>query len=91
MSNDKKLVRKKEGRMLAGVAAGLAEYTGLDVTLLRVLFVVFAIFGGAGLVIYIVMWILVPEEGSDRAVANDIIDSVGKKDSPEAPAEEAEE
>ena len=82
MSNDKRLIRKTDGKMVAGVAAGLGAYTGLDVTLLRVLFVVFTIFGGAGLIIYIVMWILVPEEGSDRTVADDVIDSVNKEDDP---------
>ena len=76
MSNDKKLTRKKDGRMVAGIASGLGEYFGLDVTLLRVLFVVFAIFGGAGLVIYIVMWIIVPEEGAAMSVAEDVVDTV---------------
>ena len=62
--------------MVAGIASGLGEYFGLDVTLLRVLFVVFAIFGGAGLVIYIVMWIIVPEEGAAMSVAEDVVDTV---------------
>ncbi len=62
MSNGKKLVRKTDGRMIAGVALGMADYFNIDVTLIRVLFAVTTIFGGAGLIVYIVMWILVPEE-----------------------------
>ncbi len=48
--------------MLAGVCGGLADYFGVDVTLIRVIFVVLAVMGGAGLVIYLAMWLLVPEE-----------------------------
>ena len=80
MSNDKKLVRKADGSMVAGIAAGLGEYFGLDVTLLRVLFVVFTIFGGAGLIIYIVMWILVPKEGTGTSVAEDVVGGVEADD-----------
>lgn len=78
MSNGygKKLVRKTDGKMIAGVAAGIADYFGVDVTLIRVLLVVTAIMGGFGLVVYIVMWVLVPEEGSARATVDDVADSV---------------
>lgn len=75
MSNGKKLVRKTDGRMIAGVAAGIADFFGIDVTLVRVLIVVTAVMGGFGLVLYIVMWILVPEEGSPRAIVDDVIES----------------
>lgn len=85
MSNDKKLVRKADG-MVAGVASGLGEFTGIDVTLLRVLFVVFTIFGGAGLIIYLVMWIVVPKEGAATSVAEDVAGNV--KAEPEATEEE---
>lgn len=76
MSNARKLVRKTDDKMIAGIAAGIAEYFELDVTLIRVLLVVTAIFGGFGLVLYIVMWILVPEEGSARTVVDDVVDGV---------------
>ncbi len=68
MSNGKKLVRKTDDRMIAGVASGLAEYLGIDVTLVRVVLVVTAVFGGFGLVLYLVMWILVPEDVSGQAL-----------------------
>jgi phage shock protein C len=56
------LYRSKTNRKLAGVCGGLAQYFNLDATLIRVLFVVLAVLGGSGLVIYLAMWILVPKE-----------------------------
>jgi phage shock protein PspC (stress-responsive transcriptional regulator) len=47
--------------MIAGVCGGLAEYFNIDATLVRVLFLLLAVFGGTGLVIYVVMWIIVPD------------------------------
>jgi phage shock protein C len=47
--------------MIAGVCGGLADYFNIDATLVRVLFLLLAVFGGTGLVIYLVMWIIVPD------------------------------
>jgi phage shock protein C len=52
---------------VAGVCGGLAEYFNLDATLLRILFVVLAVLGGSGLVLYLAMWIIVPKEPSATA------------------------
>ncbi|MBV8072620.1 MAG: PspC domain-containing protein [Acidobacteriaceae bacterium] len=58
-----RLTRSRTDRKIAGVCAGLARYIGMDVTLLRVLFVVFTIWPcGAGLLAYIICWIVVPNE-----------------------------
>jgi phage shock protein PspC (stress-responsive transcriptional regulator) len=57
------LVRSERDRVIAGVCAGLAEHLGLDVTLVRVAFVVFALFG-PGLIAYVVLWIAVPKESA---------------------------
>jgi phage shock protein C len=62
MNATRKLYRSKTNRQLAGVCGGLAEYFNLDVTLIRVLFVLLAVLGGSGLVIYVAMWIIVPKE-----------------------------
>lgn len=57
----KRLFRDPEHAMIAGVAAGLANYSGLDVVLIRLIFVLLAIFGsGIGILLYIVFWLLVP-------------------------------
>jgi phage shock protein C len=47
--------------MLAGVCGGLAEYFNIDATVMRVLFLILAVFGGSGLVLYLVMWIVIPD------------------------------
>ena len=78
MSNGKRLVRKTDGKMIAGVAAGIADYFNVDVTLIRVILVITAIMGGFGLILYIVMWILVSVEG-DQAIADEVIDSMSKE------------
>jgi phage shock protein PspC (stress-responsive transcriptional regulator) len=62
MAQTRKLYRSRTNRKLAGVCGGLAQYSNIDATLIRVLFVVLALLGGPGLVIYLLMWILVPEE-----------------------------
>lgn len=59
---DKKLTRSTDDTMVAGVAAGLAAYFGIDTTLMRLLFVVFALLGGPGLLVYLIMWIVMPQE-----------------------------
>lgn len=58
----KRLYRSRSERMISGVCGGLAQYLNLDPTLIRLLFVITAIFGGPGLIVYIVMLFVVPEE-----------------------------
>jgi phage shock protein C len=55
-----KLYRSQTDRKLAGVCGGLGEYFNVDMTLVRILSVVLAVCG-AGLVLYLAMWILIPE------------------------------
>jgi phage shock protein C len=62
MDPTRKLYRSKTNRKLAGVCGGLAQYFNTDATLIRVLFVLLAVLGGSGLVIYLAMWIIVPNE-----------------------------
>ena len=61
----KRLYRMREGRVVAGVCTGIAAYFGIDPTLVRLAFAVFTIFGGAGILIYLIAWIVIPEEGGD--------------------------
>ena len=62
MAETRKLYRSRSNRQVAGVCGGLAQYFNLDATLIRILFVVLAVLGGSGLVIYLAMWIIVPKE-----------------------------
>jgi phage shock protein C len=50
--------------MIAGVAGGLAEYFGIDVTLVRVGWVLAVVLGGFGVLAYLILWLVLPEEGS---------------------------
>lgn len=62
------LRRTVADRKLAGVAGGLGRHFDIDPTVLRVVFVVLALFGGAGVLLYGACWLLVPVEGSEHAV-----------------------
>jgi len=57
-----KLTRSNNDVMVSGVAAGLAEYLNIDPALVRLLFVLLTIFGGHGILIYFILWILMPQE-----------------------------
>jgi phage shock protein C len=70
------LRRAYRGRMLAGVAAGLADYFGVDVTIIRVAFVVLTFMGGAGIPAYLACLLLIPEEGTDESIASSLLDSL---------------
>lgn len=58
----RRLVRPRMGRMIAGVCQGLAALYGWDPTLVRVVFVLLTCFSGAGLILYVVLWVTAPEE-----------------------------
>jgi phage shock protein C len=70
------LRRAYDGRMLAGVCAGLADYLAIDVTIVRVAFAVFTFLGGAAVPAYLACLLLIPEEGSDQSLASSLLDSV---------------
>jgi phage shock protein PspC (stress-responsive transcriptional regulator) len=62
-----RLRRSTSNRYIAGVAGGLGRHFNIDPTIIRVLLVVLTFFGGAGLVVYGVCWLFVPEDTSDHA------------------------
>jgi phage shock protein PspC (stress-responsive transcriptional regulator) len=70
------LRRPFEDRMLAGVASGVARYLGLDVTIVRIAFVVLTVVGGAGIPLYLAGLLLIPEQGSDQSIAGSLIESL---------------
>ncbi|MCU0448249.1 MAG: PspC domain-containing protein [Bernardetiaceae bacterium] len=60
-SQYKRLYRDPEGRVLGGVGAGLAAYFGIDVTLVRLLFILGIFLGGSGIIVYLILWFIAPE------------------------------
>ncbi|HEX6290079.1 MAG TPA: PspC domain-containing protein [Herpetosiphonaceae bacterium] len=58
-----KLYRSRTNSMIGGVCGGLADYLGIDVTIVRLFFVLLALGNGPGVLIYIILWIILPLEG----------------------------
>ena len=58
----KKLYRSRDNRMIAGVAAGIGNYLNVDPTLVRIVFVLLAFANGIGILLYLILWLIVPEE-----------------------------
>jgi phage shock protein C len=69
MSN-KEIVRSQNDRMVWGVAAGIAEYVNIDPVIVRLIFVLLALTGGHGFLIYLILGIIMPESGAPAAKAN---------------------
>jgi phage shock protein C len=79
MTDDvKKLYRTQEDRMIAGVCSGLAAYFKIDPTIVRIIFIVLALFGG-GILLYLLLWLFIPDapDGSPE------IEQSGETDQPE--------
>ena len=72
------LSRSRSNRILGGVAGGIAAYTGLDSGLVRLITAAVVLFTGIGAVIYILAWILLPEEGGSSAALDSIIGAFKK-------------
>lgn len=69
MSVEKKLTRSASDKMLGGVCGGLGNYFGIDATLVRVAFAALVLVGaGSPLLLYLLLWIIMPVEGATRAL-----------------------
>jgi phage shock protein PspC (stress-responsive transcriptional regulator) len=62
MSNVKRLYRSRYEKKIGGVCAGLADFFQIDVTVVRLIWVLLAVFAGTGILAYIIAWIIIPEE-----------------------------
>lgn len=69
------LSRPVRDRMLGGVAAGVARYLDIDVTIVRILFAAATLIGGAGVPLYLAAWLLIPEDGADQSIAAGLFQS----------------
>lgn len=69
----KRLYRSKKERMIAGVCGGLSVYFDVDPVLIRAVFAISAFMGGMGIVIYILLAIITPEEGTPGQIENDVV------------------
>jgi phage shock protein C len=75
----KRLYRSRNNRVIAGVAGGLGEAFNIDPVIVRLLFVALALMNGFGALLYLAMWLLVPNEGSTAVDAREQVrESVGE-------------
>jgi phage shock protein PspC (stress-responsive transcriptional regulator) len=73
----RRLRRRTSDRVIGGVAGGLGDYLNVDPLLIRIGFVGLMVFGGAGLVLYVIAWLLIPHEGSDESTVERLIRRIG--------------
>ncbi len=72
-NGNKRLYRLRNGRVVAGVCAGVAAYFGVDPTLVRLAFALLTVFGGIGVLLYLCAWIVIPEEGEGASIAETFV------------------
>jgi phage shock protein C len=70
-----RLVRSRTDRMVSGVCGGLAAYLGIEAVWVRLFFVLMALANGFGLLVYLILWIIVPEAGQEDATPGQTIES----------------
>jgi phage shock protein C len=59
---NKRLQRSRTEKMVGGVCGGLAEYFSVDPTIVRILWVLITLLGGAGIILYVILWVIMPLE-----------------------------
>jgi phage shock protein C len=64
----RRLTRLESDRMVAGVCSGLGRYLNIDPTIVRLIFVLMFLLGGHGLLVYIILWIVMPSEDKPQPV-----------------------
>jgi phage shock protein PspC (stress-responsive transcriptional regulator) len=69
----KRLYRIQDGRIVAGVCAGLAAYFGVDPTLVRLAFAWLTVFGGVGILLYLGAWLVMPDEVDGTSIAESVV------------------
>jgi phage shock protein PspC (stress-responsive transcriptional regulator) len=67
MNESKQLYRSKTDRVIGGVSGGLGEFFSVDSNLIRIGFVLLALAGGSGFLLYLICWLIIPEEGQGGA------------------------
>lgn len=91
MTEPKRLYRSRKDRMIAGVCGGLGEYFNVDPVLLRIAFVILILFSGTGLILYLILAIVVPNEPEPGEVEKKADFEEGVKDIAEGTKKMAEE
>lgn len=70
----RRLMRSRDGRMITGVCSGVAAHLNVDPTLVRIALAVLTVFtGGAGILLYVAAALIIPEEGKDASIVQELI------------------
>jgi len=75
----KKLYRSKTDVMVAGICGGLAEYFDIDSSLIRIIFVVLLLNFGTGFLAYLILWFIVPKDGSKEIKVEEVTEEIKNK------------
>ena len=75
----RRLRRRAADRVIGGVASGIGDYLNVDPVLVRAAFAGLLIFGGAGLVLYVVAWLLIPAQGETDSIAEAAIRRLARR------------
>jgi phage shock protein C len=67
---NKRLNRSQSDKMIGGVCGGLSEYLVIDVTIIRLIFILMALMGGHGILIYLILWLVMPPEPTTSYPSN---------------------
>lgn len=73
MYESKKLVRSQEDRVIAGVCAGLAHHLEVDLVLVRLVFIALAFVNGLGVLAYLILWLVVPDESQRELEGEEVV------------------
>lgn len=69
----KKLYRSETDKMIGGVCGGLAEYFNIDSSIVRLIFVFVLLYGGSGLLAYLILWVVLPSSSSLDLSSDEVI------------------
>lgn len=79
MEMEKKLFRSETDKMVGGVCGGLAQYFNIDSTIVRLIFVLIVVYGGTGLVVYVILWIVMPTQSTIGLSSEEVMASNAKE------------
>lgn len=69
------LYRSEINKVIGGVAGGLGEYFNIDPTIIRIIFILMTVFGGSGVIVYIILWLIIPSKSQLSRNSQDTIRS----------------
>ncbi len=69
----KRLFRSSNNRVFAGICGGLGEFFDIDATLIRLIFILITVFGGGGILVYIILWLIIPEKNKGYEISDQSI------------------